>query len=424
MARNKTGEKFLIKKIWLIGCLCLIGFSLAGYLMFRFRSHPFIMALTDNQWVFKTVNQLAKITDIPFSFYYFSPNRLPYYQLFIKGNDLETLQEPLNQAQQNDTIMVDFNQVPATFISDNNETYKVNIRYRGNTAIHWAFPKKSWRISFRGKDSLNQIKTFDLIIPEDRGLIMEHLANFRAKKLNLLFPDSWFINLNINQKSQGVYYVTERMDEDFIARRGLSGTLFGEKDNPDAWSASLYSSIDLWRVYPEDKFNPDFKYLKQLLDLVNDQNTTTAELLQLVDLDNFLHWQVHGLLMASFAQEKTRNNRLFYNHKINKFQLIPWDTGSRHESYEDLDRPYNPLADKLLADNQIRSARNNLLKEYLTDPNNLTEDIAFFETTLKQIYLPLMKDNVKFYANIKYLNDIQIYRRWLLQHFENLLKQL
>ena len=342
--------------------------------------------------------------------------------MFIKGQDFEVLQ---SQLPSTGNLVAGFDTtVPASFMADNQTTFKVKVKYRGNTSIHWRYPKKSWRINFKGKNSLNNLTSFDLIIPEDRGLVLEHLSNFRAKKLGLLAPDSWFVNLKINQKSQGVYYVTERIDEDFIDRLELTGTLFGEKDDLRYWSSPLYDNPDHWRTYPEDEHHPDFKYLGQLLILIKNPNTTTEELLNLVDLDNFLNWQVHSLLMASFAQENTRNNRLFYNYQIKKFQFIPWDTGSRHESYEDLDRLYHPLVDKLLSDPNLKAERNKRLKEYISSSKNQQEDLTFFENSLKQIYVPLMQDNVKFYANLKYLLDIKTYRLWMNQHFDNLLRQL
>ena len=412
-----------MKKIWLIILTSLITFFITGFLTFHFRSSSFITKLTDNPWIFTTLNQLAKVTDIPFSIYQFSSNQLPTYQLFVKGQDLEALKNALPDLNQTN-LMVDFNSVPATFLAANGISHKVNLKYRGNTSIHWAHPKKSLRLSFKNKADLNGLKAVDLIIPEDRGIVLEHLANFRAKKLGLLAPDSWFANLTINQKSQGLYYVTEKIDQNFINRRQLTGTLFGEKDDINNWSTPIYTSIERWRIYPEDPHHPDYKHLRELIDLINQPDTTTQELLTLIDLDNFLNWQVHSLLMASFAQEGFRNNRLFYNHRINKFQLIPWDTGSRHESYQDLDRLYNPLADRLLADLDIRTKRNKRLESYISNPDNLTKDLDFFETSWNQIRIPLMQDNVKFYPNIKYLLDIKTYRSWLTKHFDNLLNQL
>ena len=109
---------------------------------------------------------------------------------------------------------------------------------------------------------------------------------------------------------------------------------------------------------------------------------------------------------------------------MHKFQFIPWDTGSRHNSYEDLNKLYNPLADRLLANPEIRQERNQRLKDYITNPDNLTEDLAFFDRAVSQIRVPLLQDNVKFYADIKYLMDIKNYRLWIPQHFDNLLQQL
>lgn len=412
------------KFLFFIISIALALIVISGLLVYRFRNHSLITSLTDTHWGFITINKLAKITDIPFLFYSFKNNPLTTYQLFIKGNDLEALNQSVPRNPDIASLMAGFNlSVPAVFIDETGMEHNVKVRYRGNHVVHWGYPKKSWRIRFNKDDLYKGLRSIDLIIPEDRGLVLEHLANFRAKKLSLPYPDSWFANLKINQKSQGVYYVTEKIDEKFISKRALTGTLFGEQDYKDEY-ANIFDGPQFWRTYPEDPHHPDFKYLKQLLSLINDSSATTDQIMELVDLDSFINWQVHGLLMASFTQNVHRNNRLFYNHQINKFQLIPWDVGQRHDVYEELDRLYNPLADKLLSDQSVRHLRNQRLREYLQNPDNLSQDLEFFETSINQLFVPLMQDSVKFYANLKHLKDIKIYRTWMHSHFDNLLTLL
>jgi spore coat protein CotH len=413
-----------MKRIIAASLSLIFLFGLAGFFLFHYRNRPFITRLTDKYWFFTSINKLAKITDIPFFFYQFFPSRLPAYQLFVKGQDLDQLFRSLPDPNQTRFVASFDVWVPGVFIADG-ENYKVKIRNRGNGAVHWANPKKSWRVKFTGGKTYRGLKTIDFIIPEDRGLVLEQLANFRAKKLGLLSPDSWMGILKINQKTHGLYYITEKIDNDFLVRRQLSGTVFGERDDLEGgWNTLIYTDSHYWATYPEDKTNPDYQYLQQLIDLLNNPKTSVAELLNLVDLDNFLAWQVHGLLMASFAQDAYHNNRLFYNHEIKKFQLIPWDTGDRHDSYEDLDRQYNPLVERLLSDSEIKNQRNQLLKSYLTDPQQKQEDLDYFNTALEAIRIPLLKDNLKFYANIKYLMDIKKYQSWMATHFDNLLRQL
>jgi len=417
-------QAFLMKKRLIISVIILTVFIFSSLLLFRFRTHPLITKLTDTHWGFVTINQVAKITDIPFFYYHFYSNSLPTYNLFIKGNDLDKLFQSIPNPQKT-PIVAGFNtRVPAIFVSDLGNQYKVRLKYRGNTATHWAYNKKSFRLRFSDGKSFKNLNTIDLIIPEDRGLVLEHLANFRAKKLNLLAPVSWFANLKINQKSQGLYYLTERIDQDFILNRQLNGTLFGEKDDINNWNANIYQDENLWRTYPEDPHHPDFKYLKQLLELINDPSSTTQEILSLLDLDNFLAWQVHSLIMASHNQNQSHNNRLFYNHEIKKFQFIPWDTGQQQIDAFTLDQPYHPLVDRLLQDEIIKKKRDQLLLDYINNPQNLSEDKDFFQTALDSVYVPLIQDNQKFYPNLKYLLDINSYKDWIDQHFNNLVNQL
>ena len=413
------------KKLLILTTSFLVFLFLIGGFFFRFRNQSFITGLTDNYWIFSLVNKLAKITDLAYVHYSFYPNSFQSYQLFIKGNDLEELQLELPTNPEENPVMAGFNvEVPAVFIDPDNKEYKVDVRFRGNGAIHWAQVKKSWRITLSGNQVFNDLNSFDLIIPEDRGLILEHLANFRAKKLGLLSSDSWFINLILNQKPQGIYYVTERLDERFFSRRNLTGNLFGEKDQLNPWNANIYQDIKHWRTYSEDDHHPDFKYLKQLLDLVNDSQSTPEQIFTLLDKDSFLNWEVHRLLMASLHQGKSHNNRLFFNHKLNKFQLVPWDTGDRTTISEDINLSYNPLTNKLLQSPQLKSERNQRLKNYVDDSNNLKQDLAFFNQTLNTVESDLIKDTNKFYPTFKYLLDIKAYTNWMNQHFDNLKSQL
>ena len=412
------------KKLFWLSLSLLAVTAAGGFFFYRFRHQPRLKRLTDNFWAYTLINKVAKITDLGFVHYYFYPNSLDTYQLFIKGKNLEILQLSLPDPVTTPVVIEHNQEVPAVFVDPQGLEHNVKVRFRGYGAVHWAQPKKSWRIIFSGGDTFNGLASLDLIIPEDRGLVFEHLANFRAGKLGLLAPDSWFANLTINQQSQGVYYVTEKLDEAFFTRRNLTGTLFGEKDQSETWNVNIYESVDRWRTYPEDPNHPDFKYLKQLLDLVNDPGSSAQEVFQLLDKDSFLAWRVHSLLMASLHQDKSHNNRLFFNHQTKKFVLTPWDTGDRTSTLVDIDETFNPLAIKLLQDPQVKAERNRRLAEYLNDPVNRSQDLEFFENSWQSLQVPLMQDTNKFHPDLKYLLDIKNYRLWMLDHFDNLNRQL
>jgi len=413
------------KKLSISLLVLLIFFLFTGWLFYQNRNRPLITRITDNYWAYNFINQTAKITDLIFLHYTFYPDKLDNYQLFIKGSDLEKLEKELPSNPEKQSIMTQFTaQAPAVLVDPSGTEHKVEVRFRGDLAVHWAERKKSWRILLKNNDTFNSLNSFDLIIPEDQGLVLEHLANFRAKKLNLYSPDSWFANLKLNQSSQGIYYFTERLDEDFFIRRNLIGTLFGEKDQLDPWNVNIYQDAKYWRTYPEDPHNPDFKYLKELLEMINNPQSTSEEIFQLIDKDSFLNWQVHSLLMASLHQDQSHNSRLFFNHQSQKFELIPWDTGNRTSVSEDINLSYNPLAIRLLADPQVKAERNQRLKTYLDNPDNQVEDLAYFNQAVDLLKIALIKDTNKFHPTIKYLLDLKQYRLWMGQHFDNLKHQL
>jgi hypothetical protein len=414
---SKTKKSF----IFIVSLLILAG-TIAS--LVSFRHHQFITKLTDNYWVFTTINQIAKITDIPYLGYRLKTHQLPQYQVLVSELELLSLESSLPNPQQTHLIQKHDQEISATFIDDQGTPYQVKLKYRGNSAVHWAFPKKSYRIIFTNESPFKNLTSIDLIIPEDRGLIFEHLANYRAEKLGLLAPQSWFGTVSINHHNPSLYYLSEQLNQSFLDQRNLKGTLFGEKDDINNWNQNIYQNSDRWQTSSNLKKNPDYKYLDQLLSLIDDQSSTSEQVLQLLDLDNFLNWQAHSVLMSSLHQDQSHNNRLFFNHQIQKFQLIPWDTGQREMVSEDLNSFHHPITDKLLLDPDILEKRNQILRNYLDNPIQVNQDTKFFNNSLKKIYTPLLQDDSKLHPNFKYLNDIKKYRQWLNSYFKKLRLQL
>lgn len=415
-------KTFLKNKFFLFLASLFAGLGIIFLAIFT-RHSKIITNLTNNYWVFTTVNQLAKITDIPFLVFNFKSHSLPRYQLQIDELEFLNLEASLPDPTQTSLVQSFATQIPATFTSDQGKSYSVKLKIRGNNATHWAYDKKSYRLTFPKDNHFKDLPSIDLIIPEDRGLVLEHLANFRAKKLGLLAPDSWFATVTINQNSPSLYFISEKLDQDFFERKNSSGTLFGENDDIDNWNQDIYESSEHWRAYPDKKKNPDWQHLDQLLSLINDPSTTSKKLLELLDLDSFLSWQAHSVLMNSLHQDQSHNNRLFFNHQLKKFILIPWDTGQREMVSQNLTDFTHPITDILLKNPEILEKRNQLLLSYLNS-DKPTKDIEFIQKHLDQIYLPLLQDQQKFYPNLKYLNDIKNYRVWAKNHFTVLQDQL
>ena len=99
---------------------------------------------------------------------------------------------------------------------DENLTVNLKIRGRGNST--WTFPKKPYQIKFKDKEKV-------LGMPEDKKWIL--LANYTDKTMlrnelafdisrlsNLAWtPESRFIELVINDEYQGIYQITQKVEE-------------------------------------------------------------------------------------------------------------------------------------------------------------------------------------------------------------------
>lgn len=411
-----------MKRILLFFFVVILAIGCSGFFLYKYRHHSLVTRLTNNPVFYKEINQLAKISDLLFLPLEFYSSTLPSYQLLIDPLDLITLEESLPQSNQVKLVAGFDQKASATFIDDQNQSYSVKLSYRGNNALHWAHPKKSYRIEFDSPDTFKNLHTIDLIIPEDRGLALEHLANYRAKKLNLLAPDSWFANLSLNHQPVSFYYVTEKIDQHFLAKRNLSGVLFKEKDSVSSWNQSIYQDVNNWQVDPDNQLATN--NLKQLIAILNNQDSNSEDLTLLIDLDNFLAWQVHSVLMASIHQDQSHNNNLVFNEKINKFQFIPWDTGQRDMISQKLNKPYHPVVDFLLTDPDIVKKRDELLNNYLAKQINYQSDVDIFNQTINQIKIPLIQDKQKFHPNIKYILDIKHHQNWLTNYQDILKAQL
>ena len=398
----------------------LIVFVCVGFI-YLFKNHN----PTAYGWQTSLVTNLAKLTDIFYFPYHFKSSSLPTYQLTINPDNYIALNQALPDPYQQRTLtQINKISVPAKFKYLDQE-YDVDIRYRGFDFDHWVHPKKSWRIEFKDQKPFNGQTAINLVIPEDRGIYLEELSNFRAKKLGLLTPPSKFILLKVNQKTQGVYWQFEHWTPALLERHRLPlSNLYGEIDQPVGrhQKKSIYSSLEHWKKYiTDDTFDSTNQAeLVLLLDLLN--HSSDQEFFQklpfLLDIDSFLSWQAHSVLMSSNHQDSSHNIRLYWHPVFGKFFIFPWDVlGSYGWPVN-----YNPLVSRVLKNPDWLKRRNQILKNYVTDPDNLSNDLQYFDQLVAKTKSAILSDYLKFFSNYGYLQQTKRYRQQIIDQFQ-LIKQ-
>ena len=378
---------------------------------------------TAYNWQKDIVTYLAKLTDVFYLPYQFKSHSLSVYYLYIGPQDYLTLNQNLPNPKETEGVLEDQYKiyVPAQ-LKFENQTFYVQVRYRGYDFDHWTRDKKSFKIKFDQLNPLFDQSELNLIIPEDRGLYLESLSNFRAKKMGLIVPETKFVNLVINDNNHGVYWQVDPLNEVFLAKNNLPlGKLYQEIDQPNRHAKqSIFISPDFWEQTLDESLPSDNTQLVELLDLLNHPNDQKffRELPQILDIDNFLTWQAHSVLMGSAHQDTYHNNKLFYHPDLNKFIIFPWDVLGGLQWPKD----YNPLVTRVLTNPDWLLKRNQILADYLSNPDNLSEDLETYDQLYNQTKTAFMQDTIKYFSNFGYLRQVKKTRQQLIdQH--SLIKQ-
>ncbi len=98
------------------------------------------------------------------------------------------------------------------------------VGFRGTTSVH--LPKKSWRIDvfdegLTGRSRVNLDAHY-----RDLSMMRNHLAMELVRRMGYPAPLTRHVTLSINGENMGVYLETERIDEGFLTRNGLSDGAF------------------------------------------------------------------------------------------------------------------------------------------------------------------------------------------------------
>jgi len=373
------------------------------------------------------VTYLTKLTDIIFLSSSFKKHSLPVYEVTINPDNYIVLNQNLPDPKETGGILPSQAKqyVPAK-LTYQNEEFDIQVRYRGFDFDHWTRPKKSWRIKFKDNQPFFSQTAINLIIPEDRGMYLEELSNFRAKKMGLIVPDSQFVVLKVNGQTQGVYWQIEHWTPAFLEKKELPiGNLYGDIDQMVSRDQQkpIYQSIFFWKKYVQDEIFEDDNYaeIATLLELLN--NTSDQEFFQklplILDMDSFLAWQAHSILMGSIHQDSIHNIRLYWHPALGKFYVFPWDVLGGRVSWP---VDYHPLVARVLKNPDWLNQRNQILADYVSKPDNLQQDLDYYDQLARQTKTAIFQDYRKFFSNIGYLQQTKKTRQQIKAQFQ-LIKQ-
>ncbi|MFH1890148.1 MAG: CotH kinase family protein [Candidatus Kuenenbacteria bacterium] len=351
--------------------------------------------------------KVRKMSDILYLPNYFRKNNLPVYQLEISKQNIKKLNDSLPQKFSN-VYYTNKVYVPAEF-RYGDTTYQVQVRHRGDNAIHWNAPKKSYLVKFNKDDLFQGYRQLSFIIPNDRYFALEHFNNYRAGKLGLLYPPSFFANLEINGKKHGLYFVIENWNQEMLVKWQVTdesnfyGNDFPTQSPGIERTDTLWDNLDRWQKYANDA-RYGYQHYSELFELFHLLNDGSDEefyqnIFNLIDKENFYNWQI--LQELSNANHHLSDNiRIFFNNTSGKFYFIPWDVeGGREGPAIDHLGLYGELTGRIFTNPLFAFEKNKLLYDYANNQDNFKDDLAFYDNTYQEIKTALYKDRLKIYTN-------------------------
>lgn len=140
---------------------------------------------------------------------------LPIYDLKLSPNDLRHLNNLSKTAIRLGYLPNNKNSWRSSKIRINGEEYNVEVRMHGDSPPHWSKELKSYQVKTEKKGYINNMWRFNIILFEDR-FFSARIQRFLSQYFGLEDVRDDFIVLRINGVTQGLYYLQEKFDSEFL----------------------------------------------------------------------------------------------------------------------------------------------------------------------------------------------------------------
>jgi len=270
------------------------------------------------------------------------------------------------------------------------ESRKIFVRYSGQTSLGQL--KKSYTVEFAGNQLFRGHREYVISAQNGDPTKLHPALGFWAfRQAGLIASDAEPAAVYLNGEYQGLYYLIEPVDEDFLRlRQRRLGSLYeafnGQYDGAHFSFAGGYDvRLGFASKGEREGFYGDLERLIQILDAATPENLP-ARLEPLLDVENYLRYLAVSVLLHNW-DGYFNNLRLHLDPQVGKFQIIPWDLDNILEFYEGRSRleGANELSQKLLAVPAYRWRYKQILLELMDEKLTIASLDARIDKTAAQI---------------------------------------
>jgi len=334
--------------------------------------------------------------------------KLPIYDLSLSSNTLGYLDNVSKASVSRGYLSSDINKWKPAKLNVNGEMHDVKIKLHGDAMRQWADDLKSYKIKAKSYDYINNIRNFNLILFEDR-MLRGKITRILAKELGLMDIRDDIVVLRINGVVQGVYYLQERLDYDFLEYNQCSSCeIIRNKDNfiedhPYGqgessgifWSSAHRTPFD-YTLANIDLDESDLDKEKILYDvyelfkLVENKDNRVIDFFDIEQLSSFevlrrvLIGSTGGVVGDQLVLAYKATNSKFYPVPINEvIKKLKLEKGGLEHHLNKYGNYFVDLFYLLIKNDELRYMRNKKAYEFILR-NNLSGEID----NLVDLYLP------------------------------------
>jgi len=366
--------------------------------------------------------------------------KLPIYNLELGKKSLQHLDNTSKESIKRGYLGSQFNLWTEGKLTVDGKEYGVKVKLHGDGRNHWAFNLKSYKIKTKRTEYINNMRDFNLIIFEDR-LLYAKVTRLFTNKLNLMDIRDDIVVLKINGVIQGLYYLQERLDYDFLEYNECSNceiikitdNFIEDKPHSIVYGPHLtpydytLSNIDL----PESELdlNKVLYQTDRLFRATDEKNT--SKVISYFDIDQLSSFEALRMLIANSDMITGYDRRLAYAATNGKFYPVPINAkiaklklengGLEHHLNRHSDPHYRPFIDLfylLNKDDQLRYMKHKKVYEFILS-NSITKEID----ELAEFYLPYILSYKMSYYNTRIMRYRINAVKEIIEHNMELIKK-
>ena len=236
-------------------------------------------------------------------------------------------------------------------------TYKVDIRLKGDFADHWLSKNRmSFRLSVKGKGTVLGFKKFSIQKPRARQFPYDNIFQDLNRSLGNLAPIHKYVHLYVNGDNWGIMGIEEHISKEFLEKQGRKESIVVRFSDENIFEYKrLINPYPLYRLsdpslfshlYGRKKYLKD-NYFRSIYSYIVKNRVMNESFL--FDVDSLAKSYILSTAWGSWHTLANNNSRYYFNpytlklETITTDQLAYQDNTSHNDYHSDLPRLYSDI---------------------------------------------------------------------------------